>query len=129
MVERNGEDIHLSASNKIECNRLSMIRKKSVDSDYLHIPDRIGASLKTKHYNVRGILLREWIMSGFSVLNKRSLVNFPRLTPELMEYNRGRIRYPNYLFIVCENNGIPEIRKKSFTKAKTVLRLVLDHGN
>lgn len=101
MMERNGEDIHLSASNKIECNRPSMIRIKTEDSGFDKINDDKGASLKPTHFHHRGLLLRAWIMSGYDIINKQALVHFPSMTNQSTEYYRNRIRYRDYEFDVC----------------------------
>ena len=77
MMERNGEDIHLSAANRIECNRPSIIRKKLSNNLYTDLSqDKKGASLKPTHFYHRGQLLRTWIMSGYSILKPKALVHF-----------------------------------------------------
>ena len=97
MMERNGEDIHLSASNRIECNRPSIIRKKIPDGMFKDISqDKKGASLKPTHFYHRGQLLRTWIMSGYSILKSKALVNFPKMTNQTMNYFRSNIRYEDY---------------------------------
>ena len=97
MMERNGEDIHLSASNRIECNRPSIIRKKIPDGMFKDIShDKKGASLKPTHFYHRGQLLRTWIMSGYSILKPKALVHFPKMTNQTRNFFRSNIRYEDY---------------------------------
>lgn len=101
MIARNGEDIHISATNMMECQRRSMIRKKGPQTEFTSILDGAGASTKKNHFLHRGILVRTWIMSGYPIMNPKALVNFPSLTNETMSYFRSQIRYVDYVSDVC----------------------------
>lgn len=101
MIARNGEDIHISASNMMECNRRSIIRKKGPQTEFIGIRDDKGASLKKNHFLHRGMLIRTWIMSGYPIMNPEALVNFPTLTNETINYFKSQIRYVDYISDVC----------------------------
>lgn len=96
LMKRNGEDIHLSITNAIECNRQSMIRKKSDESGYVSLPDDFSSYAKPGHMQHRGQLLRTWILSGYKVHKSNSTKGFPLLTNQTIEYCKNRIRYLDY---------------------------------
>ena len=65
MMVRNGEDIHLSMTNHLECDRKSIIPPIISDSKPTTLQDNLGTSLLKDHMTNRGALLRAWIVVGY----------------------------------------------------------------
>ena len=93
MMIPNGEDIHLSMTNHLECNRKSMIPQIIPDSRPKTILDNLGTSLLKDHMINRGALLRTWIVLGYQPINRTSLVNYPKISRAMKWYYKARLRY------------------------------------
>ena len=93
MMIRNGEDIHLSMTNHLECNRNSIIPQIISDSRPRVIPDKLGTSLLKDHYINRGALLRTWILLGYQPINNNTLVHYPKFSNQMKSYYEARLRY------------------------------------
>ena len=73
LTQRNGEDIHFSMANNVECGVKSRVLGVSKESDRIKDlgNDGNGASLKSDHFRIRGQLLRNWVLQGAHLIQKR----------------------------------------------------------
>ena len=73
LTQRNGEDIHFSMANNAECGVKSRVLGVSKESDRIKDlgNDGNGASLKSDHFRIRGQLLRNWVLQGTHLIQKR----------------------------------------------------------
>ena len=94
MTQRNGEDIHHSLSNNVECGVKSRVLGVSKDSDRIKDlgNDGNGASLKSDHAMIRGQLVRNWVLQGAHLI-QMPFTSFPR---EYEKYKSVSMRYFNY---------------------------------
>lgn len=95
MMVRNGEDIHLSMTNHLECDRKSIIPPIMSDSEPTVLRDDIGTSLLKDHMINRGALLRAWIVVGYKPMNQDSLISYPVISEEMKEFYSSRLKYDN----------------------------------
>ena len=94
MTQRNGEDIHHSLSNNVECGVKSRVLGVSKESDRIKDlgNDGNGASLKSDHAMIRGQLVRNWVLQGAHLI-QMPFTSFPR---EYEKYKSVSMRYFNY---------------------------------
>ena len=75
VTQRNGEDIHFSLSNKMECSRsmrvLPQLRK--TDRFLNHGEDRVATSKTSSHFPLRALILRSWFYRGVQLNNDQAL--------------------------------------------------------
>ena len=95
MMVRNGEDIHLSMTNHLECDRKSIIPPIMSDSEPTTLQDNLGTSLLKDHMINRGALLRAWIVVGYKPMNQDSLISYPVISEEMKEFYSSRLKYDN----------------------------------
>ena len=93
MMIRNGEDIHLSMTNHLECKRKSIIPQIIPESKPIALLDDLGTSLLKDHMINRGALLRTWILLGYQPINRTSLVHYPKFSKQMKSYYEARLRY------------------------------------
>ena len=97
MMVRNGEDIHLSMTNHLECNRDSVVPIKTENSSIENLGDDGVASFnKPGHMENRAILIRTWITMGYQPMKPQSLP-LPVISKEMRQFYLSRLRY----WIVC----------------------------
>ena len=92
LTQRNGEDIHHSMSNNVECgvkSRLMAVNRESDKTKDLG-NDGKGASLKSDHYRIRGQLLRSWVLQGAHLIQQ-----FPSFPSEYEKHHYVSMRYFN----------------------------------
>ena len=94
MTQRNGEDIHHSLSNNVECGVKSRVLGVRKESDRIKDlgNDGNGASLKSDHAMIRGQLVRNWVLQGAHLI-QMPFTSFPR---EYEKYKSVSMRYFNY---------------------------------
>ena len=94
MTQRNGEDIHHSLSNNVECGVKSRVLGVNKESDRIKDlgNDGNGASLKSDHAMIRGQLVRNWVLQGAHLI-QMPFTSFPR---EYEKYKSVSMRYFNY---------------------------------
>ena len=75
VTQRNGEDIHFSLSNKMECSRslrvLPLLRK--TDLFLNHGADSVAISKTSSHFPLRALILRSWFYRGVHLKNEKTL--------------------------------------------------------
>jgi hypothetical protein len=93
MMVRNGEDIHLSMTNHLECNRDSVVPIKTENSSIENLGDDGVASFnKPGHMENRAILIRTWITLGYQPMKPQSLP-LPVISKEMRQFYLSRLRY------------------------------------
>ena len=66
MMVRNGEDIHLSMTNHLECNRDSVVPIAEKNTEIQNLGrDSVASYKKPGHMKNRAILLRTWVTVGY----------------------------------------------------------------
>ena len=108
MMIRNGEDIHLSMTNHLECNRNSIIPQIIPESKPIALLDDLGTSLLKDHMINRGALLRTWILLGYQPINRTSLVHYPKFSKQMKSYYEARLRYSLVSFNPVNHNIYPK---------------------
>ena len=97
MMVRNGEDIHLSMTNHLECNRDSVVPILAKNTEIQNLGrDSVASYLKPGHGRNRAILLRTWVTVGYSPM-KMSASALPVISKEMRQFYLSRLRY----LIVC----------------------------
>ena len=92
MMVRNGEDIHLSMTNHLECNRDSVVPIRMNRSSITYLgDDSLASYMKPGHKENRAILLRAWVTVGYQPLTIQS--RLPVISKEVRQYYLSRLRY------------------------------------
>ena len=93
MMVRNGEDIHLSMTNHLECNRESVVPVKAEKTDIDNLgTDSVASYLKPGHNENRAILVRTWVTVGYQPMNAQYL-HLPVISNEMRRFYLSRLRY------------------------------------
>ena len=76
-TQRNGEDIHYSLSNNLECTNHIHILPRTVLTDNFenHGHDAVATYLGGGHYEIRGQIIRSWIVRGASLIESRKAIS------------------------------------------------------
>ena len=93
MMVRNGEDIHLSMTNHLECNRArdSVVPIKKPKSKILNLGrDSVASFNKPGHMENRAILIRSWVTVGYQPMK---MIPLPRISEEMRQFYLSRLRY------------------------------------
>ena len=91
MMVRNGEDIHLSMTNHLECNRDSVVPIKTENSSIENLGDDGVASFnKPGHMENRAVLIRSWVTMGYQPMK---MIPLPRISEEMRQFYLSRLRY------------------------------------
>ena len=91
MMVRNGEDIHLSMTNHLECNRDSVVPVKKPKSKILNLGrDSVASFKKPGHMENRAILIRSWVTVGYQPMK---MIPLPRISEEMRQFYLSRLRY------------------------------------
>ena len=97
MMVRNGEDIHLSMTNHLECNRDSVVPLKIENSSIENLGmDGVASFMKPGHMENRAILMRTWVTLGYQLMKPQTLP-LPVISKEMRRFYLSRLRYS----IVC----------------------------
>ena len=95
-TQRNGEDIHYSLSNNVECDGPVRIldTTKSKNRIESHGSDAVATYLSGGHFEIRGKIVRSWIVKGASFINvQKALFNYPAGTKNFSSYYREHSTY------------------------------------
>ena len=78
-TENNGEDIHYSLSNTLECARPVKVMKSNVTTDGFenHGRDEVATYIKGDHYVIRGKIIRAWKLRGLPFIRSRLFESYP----------------------------------------------------
>ena len=88
---RNGEDIHLSMTNHLECNRDSVVPIKKPKSKILNLGrDSVASFNKPSHMENRAVLIRSWVTVGYQPMK---MIPLPRISEEMRQFYLSRLRY------------------------------------
>ena len=78
-TENNGEDIHYSLSNTLECARPVKVMRSNVTTDGFenHGRDEVATYIKGDHYVIRGKIIRAWKLRGLPFIRSRRFESYP----------------------------------------------------
>ena len=91
-TENNGEDIHYSLSNNVECGERvrTLHNGKSTDRIENHGVDSVATYRTGGHFAIRGRIIRAWALRGVAYMNNSTAFTaYPDMTKESVdEYRR-----------------------------------------
>ena len=93
MMVRNGEDIHLSMTNHLECNRDSVVPIAEKNTEIQNLGrDSVASYKKPGHMKNRAILLRTWVTVGYQPM-KVPASSLPVISKVMRQFYLSRLRY------------------------------------
>ena len=103
MMVRNGEDIHLSMTNHLDCNRDSVVPVMIENAEIQNLGrDSVASYMKPGHMENRAILLRTWVTVGYEPMKAQSL-QLPVISKDMRQFYLSRLRY---LSVCWMKNGV-----------------------
>ena len=78
-TENNGEDIHYSLSNTMECGSPVKVMSSNVATDKFenHGRDKVATYIKGDHFVIRGKIIRAWKLRGLPFMRLSHLESYP----------------------------------------------------
>ena len=78
-TENNGEDIHYSLSNTLECARPVKVMNSNATTDGFenHGHDEVATFIKGDHFVIRGKIIRAWKLRGLPFMRPRHFESYP----------------------------------------------------